>query len=93
MGIPRLFKLPTHKRFHYTPLYYDEQKEELEERIRKIELEYGKVKNNKEYTPGIKKGQMRNYYYRNRGERSNSTARVLIILLFLLALAYFLFFR
>ncbi len=32
-----LFRTPKHKKFQYTPRYYDEQKEELKERVRRAE--------------------------------------------------------
>ncbi len=33
MGIPSFFKTPRHKQFNYEPLYYDERKEKLQERM------------------------------------------------------------
>jgi len=48
MGIPRFFKIPQHKQFNYEPLYYDERKEKLQERIKRIEQEYG-VDNGEKY--------------------------------------------
>ena len=41
MGIPRFIKLPSHKRFEYSPRYWDPEKEEREERIRQIKQEMG----------------------------------------------------
>lgn len=92
MGIPRFFRLAKNKQFHYTPLYYDQRKEELEERIRQIEEEHG-VRKDDEYKPGIKKGQMQSYYNKNRAERSHSNIRILLIILFLLFLVYYMFLR
>lgn len=34
-------KLPRHRKFNYSPLYYDEQKEELHSRVRAIKREMG----------------------------------------------------
>ncbi|MDD4655705.1 MAG: hypothetical protein WCR61_08575 [Bacteroidales bacterium] len=60
------FKTPKHRVFNYQPLYYDERKEELEERIARAKeeahsekwtaenkkLDTGKVKENPHYIPG-----------------------------------------
>jgi len=52
MGIPSFFRTPKPKPFNYIPRYYDEQKEDLEERIRNIEIEMG-VKEGEAYRPQI----------------------------------------
>ena len=41
MGIPRFIKLPGHKKFEYSPRYWDPEKEEREDRIRRIKQEMG----------------------------------------------------
>ena len=91
MGIPRFFKIPKHRQFNYQPIYYDEQKEQLEERIKNIEQEYG-IKNGEEYTRLMTKGSFSNYYDRKRKVQRYSTTRLIIIILFLLFVAYYLFF-
>lgn len=54
MKLPSLVKIPKHKRFEFVPRHYDEQKEELLERVEKIKKEY-KANNNKEigYVPNV----------------------------------------
>ncbi|MBN1182980.1 MAG: hypothetical protein JXB49_11875 [Bacteroidales bacterium] len=91
MALPTFFKQNKHKQFNYIPRYYDPQKEELEERIRQIEAEEGIRPEG--YTPGIRKGQMRNYYERNKHTRNYSSIRLLIIAGLLVFIAYYLFFR
>jgi hypothetical protein len=91
MGIPRFFKLPQHKQFHYEPIYYDERKERLEERIRQIEAEYG-IKSDDSPIRALKKGSFTHYYERKRRAQRYSTTRLIIIFIFLLIISYFLFF-
>ncbi len=86
------FKLPKHKQFNYIPRYYDERKEELNERIKQIELEMGVRNPDKNYVPKIK-GQIRNQYYRNIKERKQSNLRLIIILIALFLIAYLIFFQ
>ena len=53
MALPRMFKLPNNSVFEYKPLYYDEKKEAMQERLKK----YGKSdteKKNGGYTSVIK---------------------------------------
>jgi hypothetical protein len=94
MGVPRFFKLPQHKRFEYSPLYYDERKEEIEKIKQKYNTENSTTSGTEKnaYRPNIK-GQMRNYYAKNtRASRKTSTIRLLVIILFLLSITYYLLF-
>jgi hypothetical protein len=91
MGIPRFFKVPQHKQFNYEPLYYDERKERLQERIKQIEQEYG-INNGEENIRSLSKGSFSYYYDRKRKTQKYSNTRLVIIILFLLFVAYFLFF-
>ena len=65
MGLPRFFRTPEHKRFHYEPIYYDERKERLEERIKHIEQEYG-IEHGDQHVRSIGKGSFAGYYGRNQ---------------------------
>ena len=92
MGIPSFFRTPKPKPFNYIPRYYDEQKEDLEERIRNIEIEMG-VKKGEAYRPTIRKGQMSNYFRRKQKRvQKHSNIRLVVIVLILLLISYFLFF-
>ena len=91
MGIPRFFRLPKHKQYNYQPIYYDEQKEKLQERIKDIEKEYG-IENGKEYTRSMSKGSFSHYHNSRRKTQRYSTTRLILIIIFLLFVAYYLFF-
>jgi hypothetical protein len=96
--IGRFFYIPGTKKFHITPRFYDPDKEEREERERRIREELGiseeKEDDGKPYRPNIK-GQFRI----TQGGRSKSTENVrrasnirLIVLIVILVLIFYLFF-
>ena len=91
MGIPRFFKVPKHRQFEYKPIYYDEQKEQLQERIKNIEKEYG-VNNGEEQIRTMTKGSFSHYYDRKKKTQRYSTTRLILIIIFLLFVSYYLFF-
>lgn len=92
MAIPSFFRTYRPKEFNYIPRYYDEQKEDLEERIRGIEREMG-AKKGDAYRPTIRKGQMSNYFRRTkRKAQKQSNIRLIVILLILFFISYLLFF-
>ncbi len=94
MAIIRLFKLPNNKKFNYQPLYYNPEKEEKEERKKRLEQELGiKQENTSGYTPTITRGSMRTYFHKNRKAARQSNFRLVLIILFLLFVAYFILFR
>ena len=95
MGIPSFFKTSKPKQYAYKPRYYDPVKEGLEERINQIKEEMGIDTPNatgEGYTRKIQRGQMRGYLRRNEKTRRQSNIRLVIIIAFLIFLAYFLFF-
>jgi hypothetical protein len=84
------FKSGKNKEFHYSPLYYNQQKEELQDRVKRIENEL-KGGSKGEYQPGIIKGSFRHVRsMRTKAERG-SALRIIIIVMILLGLVYFLF--
>jgi len=96
--IGRFFYLPGTKKFNITPRFYDPDKEERDERERRIREELGipeeKKDDGKPYRPNIK-GQFR----LAQGGHSKTTERArkasntrLIILIVILALIFYLFF-
>lgn len=94
--IARFFRLPKTKQFHYKPRYYDERKEALDKRIAQIKSEMGisgdQPDGNKYFRGDYKsniKGQMRGYFKTAKKEKHASNIRLLIILLVLLALAWY----
>lgn len=82
------FKTPSHRVFNYQPLYYDERKEALEQKI-----ESARKRENNEYVPGdtIRKGFRRLQYESKRSStsRRNRTITVVVAAIILIALWYF----
>lgn len=82
----RFFRLPTYKQFEYKPRYFDPAKEELQERVRRIQREMGQT--DAPYVPNIK-GQFRAHYNRNSQKvETRSNLRLLIIFAALLGISY-----
>jgi hypothetical protein len=94
MGIPRFFKLPNHRQFNYVPRYYDEKKEQLEERKKRI-LEEDGVYTEHESTPESRiRGRMKGYFHKGKVRKTNmSNIRILVIMFFLMLVAYFILYR
>lgn len=88
----RFFKLHKNKTFEYIPRYYDERKEKLNERIKKMEQQMGLKEIDESYIPRIK-GQFKTIHSRNFKEKKKSNLRLVIILFILFIAAYYLFFR
>lgn len=92
-----LFKIPNHRQFNYSPLYYDEAREERKERERMIRKEMGISPAEDEKIPSIEdriKGKMNRRIKTNfevtRQIRKTSNIRLIIILIALFALFYYL---
>ncbi|MEA3316341.1 MAG: hypothetical protein U9R54_00060 [Bacteroidota bacterium] len=91
----KLFHLPSNKKFNFASRYYDEQKEDLEKRIKAAKAESRQLDSNeqkKNYAPNIK-GQMNGYFKRPIREKRQSYIRLVIILIVLFTITYFLLFR
>jgi len=94
MGVPRFIKLPRPKRFSYSPLYWDPEKEEREDRIRQIKQEMGINSGRDPNRTTIKRGSFRQAKQKTKVKASRSSnIRLLIILAVLFLLAYLLFYR
>ncbi len=91
MGIPRFFRTPEHRRYHYEPVFYDERKEKLEERIQMIEQEYG-IKPEDQPARKLGRGSFSSHYRRNKKAQRYSNTRLIVIVGFLLFISYYLFF-
>ena len=86
----RFFYTAKNKRFNYQPRYYDEQKEELENRIKRAKQELGLSEDDDTYIPNIK-GQIRSgYRKKSRAARQKTGMRMIIILAILALIFYFL---
>ena len=88
----RFFYLPKGRKYNYQPRYYDERKEDLERRKRRIDKELGldEEQHGDGYIPTIK-GQMRKHLKVRKKARKASTKRMLVILAVLLLITYILF--
>ena len=93
MGIPRFIKLPSHKRFEYSPRYWDPEKEEFEQRIRQSQLEAGMDVPRDPNRTTIKRGSFRQVRQQAKIKASRSSnLRLVVILAVLLIIAYLIFF-
>jgi len=92
MNIPRLFKLPEHRRFSYRPFYYSQEKEEREQRLRDIKAEAG-ISSDQVYKTRIYRGAMKSYFKRAEVAKKQSNLRLILIIAVLLFVAYILLFR
>ena len=95
MGVPRFFKLHRPKRFEYNPIYWDPEKEEREERIRRIKQEMGMEEEGATIQrSSIKRGSFRQYKRKTKVRASRSSnIRLIIILAVLFLLSYLIFYR
>lgn len=91
MGLPRFFKLAKPRQFHYEPVFYDERKEKMQERIREIEQKVG-VKLDGEYKRTLTKGSFAAHRLTKRKTSKQSTIRLMIIFIILVIISYFLLF-
>lgn len=83
MHIPRLFKTPRHQRFGYVPMYYNEEKEKLAERI----AEYNKEGGDREAMQSRISRQFRSKANSRGSGVTSSTRRVMylrIVIMFVL---------
>ena len=89
-------KLARHRTFQHTPIYYDEAKEERQERIRQAKEELG-ILSDEEKETGYKdriRGGMRRrikpHYEVSRSIKKRSNLRLVVILIALMILGFYL---
>ena len=86
-GKRRMFKVPQHQKFDYKPMYYDPQKEELEERIKGLkELQKDDIEGAKaRISSGMRSSYLADQQYRKRQVlRSNLVLIGVVIMLIVL---------
>ena len=88
MAIGNLFKQQKHKQFEYRPVFYDPDKEELQKRIKKAQIESS---GNKTYVPDIK-GKMKEYLISEKKSKASVKNIRLIIIIVTLALLALMFY-
>ncbi|MFP4621588.1 MAG: hypothetical protein ACLFM7_09770 [Bacteroidales bacterium] len=89
----RFFYLPRGRKYNYQPRFYDERKEELERRKRRIDRELGLEEDeaNKDvYIPQIRGEMRRHLKVANKKRKRISTSIMLVVLAFLMFLMYML---
>lgn len=86
------FKTPRPKEFNYIPRYYDKQKEEAEDRKRRMESELG-ISRQAGYQHTISRGSMQKRMHVKRKANRSSVIRLLVITGILMLLAYYLLTR
>ncbi len=92
----KFFSKQEHKRFNLTPRYWDPEKEEREEREKRIKVELGIKDDNDTYIPNMKgkfTSQLNEKHSIARSARRNSTVRLFFILIILLLIAFYLIFK
>ncbi|MCM5662724.1 hypothetical protein [Galbibacter mesophilus] len=83
MGLPSLFKTRGNKSYNYTPRYYDERKERLEE------LKKSKEKrSDDEYFKGYRRKSFRDDWKTVRKSRSNDNSRLRLVVIFIILLMF-----
>jgi hypothetical protein len=90
MKIPHLIKLPKYNKFEYKPIYYNENKELINQKITFIK-EQQKTTDNITYKPQIK-GKIKNPYTKSITEQQKKVAKLRfgIIIVFFVFLLYLL---
>ncbi len=85
------FSLPKHKRFSFTPRYYNESAEKRKERNEQLQKEFEAKKEGK--NARISKDDLANYIKMTRRTQKKSNMRILVILVLLLAIFYLFFIK
>lgn len=89
MGIPSFFRQNKPKEFKYVPRYYDPEKEEQEERLRRIREEMGISADGEKRFSTIQRGSFnQKFRHKQQKARRNSSLRIVLIFLVLSLLVY-----
>jgi len=94
MGVPRFFKTPGPKRFEYSPIYWNPEQEERDDRMRRIKNEMGIETESGQGGTSITRGSFRQFKRKTKVRASrNSNIRLVVILAVLFIISYLIFFR
>jgi hypothetical protein len=90
-GKGRIFRVPKHQQFKYKPMYYDPQKEELQDRLNALkELQKNDIEGTKaRIASGIKSGHLQDQAYR-QDQIKRSNIKLVMIVVMLVVLGYLL---
>lgn len=89
MQLPSLFKTYKNRQFTYKPIFYNQAKDELKERIKKIEDRLGTSADDG-YRIGITRGSIRRHSKLKAKSILRSNLRLAVITLILLGMAWYL---
>jgi len=92
MGLPGFFKLAKPRYFHYEPIYYDERKEKMKERIHQAEQKMGINADDGQFKRTITRGSISEHHLGKKKTSKQSIIRLIIIFIFLLLISYLLIF-
>ena len=93
MKFPSFSKINKNRQFHYTPMYYDAEKEDLDKRVHMAKVKYGIEEGDESIKREIR---MRDQFKEGKTamdsmKRWNSSIRMIVILGLIVYLAYLLF--
>lgn len=91
MRLPSFFKTRSIKQFEFTPRYYNETKEAMEERKARIKAELNKERNASNYSSDHLRGSLKQQWKSNKNTThftQKSNTRILVILAALIGLVY-----
>lgn len=89
MALIRLFRVPKHRTYDYKPRYWDQDKEELHDRIKKIEEAKAKgIEGMRDRVrAGLQSARVRDYQAM-RAQTIRSNVRLIVVVVVLIALTY-----
>mgnify|MGYP000421397754 CR=1 FL=1 len=94
MRIPQFTKINRHRSFDYTPMYYNPEKEDLDNRVKAIKAQ---MEENSESSDADREARLRAQFKQNssslsyKSKNMSSTIRMIIILGLVLYLGYVVF--
>lgn len=91
MSLPRFFRPAKPRQFHYEPVFYDERKERMQERINMAEQKKG-INQDGQFRRTLTRGSISSRYPGKRKTTKQSAIRLIIIFMFLLLITYLLLF-
>lgn len=93
MKFPSFTKINKHRQFHYTPMYYDADKEDLDKRVKMAKVKHGIEEGDEDIKRELR---MRSQFKDNKSamdsyKKWNSSIRLIVILGIIIYLAYIVF--
>lgn len=92
MALLSFFKTNKPRQFDFSPRYYNAQKEALQQRVERIEAEVNAT-NSDAPRRTLTKGMLTDRIERRRSQQRKVTLRLVLIIVALVAIAYYLLYR